>query len=146
MLYDNALLCQTYLEGFVLTGRQYWKDVAAGILEFVLRELTTDDGAFYSSLDADSEGEEGKFYAWNQEEIKAVLGDDSPWFNEVFGVTSRGNFEHGKSVLHLTKSPEELASLHKLTIDQFWSKVKPSSEKLLAEERNGFARAEMKRS
>jgi len=133
MLYDNALLCQTYLEGFVLTGREYWRQVAAGILQFVLRELTTEDGAFYSSLDADSEGEEGKFYAWDEEEIKAVLGSDSTWFNEVFGVTRQGNFEHGHSVLHLTKSPEELAAKHQLTIDQFWSKVHGLSEKLMTE-------------
>jgi hypothetical protein len=130
MLYDNALLCKTYLDGYLLTGRTYWADVARGILDFVLRELTTEDGGFYSSLDADSEGEEGKFYVWDQDEVKDVLGTDAEWFNEVFGVSTHGNFEHGKSVLHLAKSPEELAQKYNMNETEFFDKVRTSSKKL----------------
>ncbi len=130
MLYDNALLCKTYLDGYLLTGRTYWADVARGILEFVLRELTTEEGGFYSSLDADSEGEEGKFYVWDQDEVKDVLEADAEWFNEVFGVSIHGNFEHGKSVLHLAKSPEELTQKYNMTATEFWDKVRASSKKL----------------
>ncbi len=133
MLYDNALLCKTYLEGYVLTGRTYWANVARGILDFVLRELTTEDGGFYSSLDADSEGEEGKFYVWDPDETKSALGADAEWFNEVFGITTQGNFEHGKSVLHLTKSPEALQEKYHLSESDFWSKVGKNAEKLLKE-------------
>ncbi len=133
MLYDNALLCKTYLEGYLLTKRTYWADVARGILDFVLRELTTEDGGFYSSLDADSEGEEGKFYVWDQSQVKAVLASDAEWFNEVFGVTAQGNFEHGKSILHLVKSPEELTEKYGMTHADFWTKVRGCSEKLLHE-------------
>lgn len=133
MLYDNALLCKTYLEGYILTGRTYWADVARGILDFVLRELTTEDGGFYSSLDADSEGEEGKFYVWDVSEVKAVLGSDAEWFNEVFGVTEQGNFEHGKSIFHLVKSPEELTQKYNMSHADFWTKVRGCSEKLLQE-------------
>jgi len=131
MLYDNALLCQTYLNGYLLTGRKYWANVARGILDFVLRELRTEQGGFYSSLDADSEGEEGKFYVWTREQIADLLGkDDGTVFCEVFGVTEFGNFE-GSSVLHLKDSPEKLAEKYKLTVEQLWSKLEPMREKLL---------------
>ncbi|HEY9785137.1 MAG TPA: thioredoxin domain-containing protein [Candidatus Obscuribacterales bacterium] len=134
MLYDNALLCQTYLDGYALHKRDYWRDVACGILDFVMRELTTEEGAFYSSLDADSEGEEGKFYVWDVAEVKAVLGEeDGKWICDVYGVTPAGNFEHGKSVLHLTDSPEELAKKYKMSLADFWEKVRKLNAKLLKE-------------
>jgi uncharacterized protein YyaL (SSP411 family) len=134
MLYDNALLCRNYMEGYQLTGRKYWSEVGRGILEFTTREMTTPEGAFYSSLDADSEGEEGKFYVWTPEQIKETLGDkDAAWACEVFGVSDRGNFEHGASVLHLAESPEVLAKHYSMTVDQFWHRLNPLREKLLQE-------------
>jgi uncharacterized protein YyaL (SSP411 family) len=133
MLYDNALLCQTYFDGYLLTGRSYWRDVACNILEFVLRELKTENGAFYSSLDADSEGEEGRFYVFKSDEIIASLGADGHWFNDVFGISATGNFEHGTSVLHLTDSPENLASKYKLSIDEFWQKLETFKKRVLKE-------------
>lgn len=134
MLYDNALLARTYLDGFLLTGREYWLRVAEGILSFVNRELTTAEGAFYSSLDADSEGEEGKFYVWKPQEIIAALGaDDGAWFNEVFGVTERGNFEHGTSILHLAKSPEELSRHFTRPVENIWRTVDECAAKLMAQ-------------
>lgn len=133
MLYDNALLCSTYLEAYLLTGRQYFKDVAEGILKFTSAELRTDNGAFYSSLDADSEGEEGKFYVWTPEQIKEVVGnDDGNWLCELYGVTSTGNFEHGTSALHYKKTPEELAKENHMSYDEFNAKLNPLREKLLA--------------
>lgn len=131
MLYDNALLCRTYVDGYLLTGRSYWKDVARGIAEFVLRELTTDSGAFYSSLDADSEGEEGKFYVFTPDEIKDVLGkEDGDWLCDVYGVTHTGNFEHGTSVLNLTRSPEELAQRYNVSLAAFFEKLRELSTRL----------------
>lgn len=133
MLYDNATLSKIYLDGYLLTSRKYWADVAKQCLDFVLRELCTEDGAFYCSLDADSEGEEGKFYAWKPDEIIAVLGQqEGQWVNEVYGVTSGGNFEHATSVLHLSDSPEGLAKQYGLSVEAFWDKLKPLNEKLLA--------------
>ena len=132
MLYDNASLARAYLEGFLLIGRSYWLDVARGCLDFVLRELRTPEGAFYSSLDADSEGEEGKFYVWKPEEIIDLLGAvDGSFVNEVYGVRPSGNFEHGTSVLHLTNSPEGLARRFEMSVEAFWSKLNPLKEKLL---------------
>ncbi|MBP9091183.1 thioredoxin domain-containing protein [bacterium] len=134
MLYDNALLAKTYIDGYLLTGREYWLRVAEGILKFVSRELTTKQGAFYSSLDADSEGEEGKFYVWRPEQIVEVLGEEEgTWFNQVFGITERGNFEHKTSILHLSKSPEELSRQYTTPLDKLWQTVDSAAAKLLAE-------------
>ncbi len=134
MLYDNALLCRNYFEGYQRTGNLYWRQVGKGILDFVLNELTTDEGAFYSSLDADSEGEEGRFYVWTPEQITAVLGkEDGKWLSEVFDCHDRGNFEHGTTVLHLAQSPETLAKHYKMTVDAFWQRLAPLRAKLLEE-------------
>ena len=134
MLYDNALLAKTYFDGYLLTGREYWLRVAEGILTFVSRELTTKQGAFYSSLDADSEGEEGKFYVWRPEQIIDVLGEEEgTWFNQVFGVTERGNFEHKTSILHLSKSPEELSRQFTTPLNKLWQTVDSAAAKLMAE-------------
>ncbi len=134
MLYDNALLTNVYVNGYLLTGRTYWLGVAEDILKFVSRELTTEGGAFYSSLDADSEGEEGKYYVFTPDQVIGVLGEeDGIFFNRVMGVTNTGNFEHGTSVLHLGQSPEEIAKRFKLSIDKYWTKIETLSAKLLAE-------------
>jgi uncharacterized protein YyaL (SSP411 family) len=133
MLYDNALLCSTYFEAFLLTGRQYFRDVAEGILKFTSSELRTENGAFYSSLDADSEGEEGKFYVWTPEQVKEVVGDkDGEWLNELYGVTTTGNFEHGTSALHYKKTPEEIAKDNNMSYEDLLAKLAPLKEKLLA--------------
>ncbi len=133
MLYDNATLSRAYLEGYQLVGRKYWLDVARETLDFVVRELRTEEGAFYSSLDADSEGEEGKFYAWRPEEIVEILGQaDGNWLNEVYSVSKIGSFEHGTSVLMLAGSPEALAEKYKITEDALWERLLPLRQKLLA--------------
>ena len=132
MLYDNATLSKAYFQGYRLTGRQYWAKVGRDSLDFVIRELRTKDGAFYSSLDADSEGEEGKFYVWRPEEVTAILGEeDGRWVNEVYGVTIGGNFEQATSVLHLPEAPEALAKRYKMSEEEFWMRLDPLRAKLL---------------
>ena len=101
MLYDQALLAWSYLEGFQVTRKSSYGATAAGIFDYVARDLTSPEGAFYSAEDADSEGEEGKFYVWTPAELEAVLGPDPAGrFAARFGVTAAGNFEHGASILH----------------------------------------------
>src|SRR5690606_16567801 len=101
MLYDNALLARTYLHGFLATGDDELRLVAEDVLDYVLREMTSAEGAFYSAQDADSEGEEGRFYVWSPEEIDAALGEGTGnRIREAFGVTASGNFE-GKNILNL---------------------------------------------
>ncbi len=132
MLYDNALLCQNYIDAYILIGRNYWIAVAEDILNFLLREMRTSNGAFYSSLDADSEGQEGKYYVWSLAEIETIMGSDSGFFASVYGVSKSGNFEHGKNVLHLTASPEELATQFGISLESFYAKLKPMCQKLFA--------------
>jgi len=102
MLYDNALIPLVLLEGWQVTGRGEWADAACRTLDFVMRELTGPHGGFLSALDADSEGEEGKFYVWTPGEVAEVLGkDDAQLFCDVYGIVPGGNFEHGRSIPHL---------------------------------------------
>lgn len=101
MLYDNALLAKVYTEAFIATGRLIYKEIAEKVMEYVIRELKSKEGGVYSAEDADSEGQEGKYYIWTKEEILSVLGDkEGHWFSEIYGVTDEGNFE-GKNILNL---------------------------------------------
>ena len=94
MLYDNALLAITYAEAYRATGNEKYAKTAHEILTYVLRDMTSPEGGFYSAEDADSEGVEGKFYVWSPEEVKSVLGaTDGQEFCELFDITARGNFE-----------------------------------------------------
>ena len=108
MLYDNGLLIPVYVEAYQITGKEEYKKVIKETLDFISREMTDKTGGFYSALDADSEGEEGKFYVWTKKEINSVLEDDSPTFCEYYNVTDKGNFE-GKNILNLTYSSDRIA-------------------------------------
>jgi uncharacterized protein YyaL (SSP411 family) len=101
MLYDNALLVVPYLEAYQFSGDDYYLGPANGILQYLQREMTGPEGGFYSTQDADTEGEEGKFYTWTKKEINSILGPESDWFCEYFGITEDGNFEHDRNILNL---------------------------------------------
>ncbi len=106
MLYDNALLTVAYLEAFQVTGKDFYRTVSKQILEYVLREMTDGEGGFYCAQDADSEGEEGKYYVFTPEEIRSVLGaEDGAYFNQYFNITDSGNFEC-KSIPNRIGSPD----------------------------------------
>lgn len=101
MLYDNALLTIAYLEAYQITKKELYKNVAVKTLDYIFRELTSEDGGFYCAEDADSEGEEGKYYVFNPIEIIEILGtEDGKYFNEHFDITEEGNFE-GKNIPNL---------------------------------------------
>lgn len=102
MLYDNAQLARVYAEASVVTGNPYYGRISREVLDYALREMTAPEGAFWSATDADSEGEEGKFFVWTPEEVAAVLGkEEGAAFCAYYGVTKEGNFEHGTSALHV---------------------------------------------
>jgi hypothetical protein len=106
MLYDNALLARLYTRAWQWTRDPFFARIANEILGFVSREMTSPEGAFYSTLDADSEGEEGKFYVWSRSEVLSILGDDDATiFCDLFDVTDRGNWE-GKNILHVAGDVE----------------------------------------
>lgn len=110
MLYDQAMLAIVYLEAYQATGKRQYSQVARQIFSYVLRDMTSPEGGFYSSENADSEGEEGKFYIWRQEQISTILGEQQgDLFGRFYGVTQEGNFEDGKNILHRAKSLEAFA-------------------------------------
>jgi uncharacterized protein YyaL (SSP411 family) len=131
MLYDNALLTRAYLYAFQQTKRPVYRRVAEETLEFVMRDMTDREGGFYSSEDADSEGEEGKFYVWTRGEIMALLGEEEGQiFCDYFDVTEQGNFEHGKSILNTPRALEEFASERRLDAEKLRRIVASGKKKL----------------
>ena len=109
MLPDQALLAQAYLHAWQVTGQPFYRRVVRETLAFVQREMTGPEGGFYSSLDADSEGEEGRFYVWTADELQAVLQTDYPLFQAAYGVTALGNWE-GRTVLQRALDDASLAA------------------------------------
>ena len=91
MLYDNAQLARVYLHAWQVTSNEFFRTITREILDYVMREMTEPDGGFYSTQDADSEGEEGKFFVWTPDEIREILGDDAEGFVAAYGVTPGGN-------------------------------------------------------
>ncbi|MBI4391680.1 MAG: thioredoxin domain-containing protein, partial [candidate division NC10 bacterium] len=110
MLYDNAQLIGVYVHAHQATGEAFFGRIARETVGYVLREMQHPEGGFYSTQDADSEGEEGKYFVWTKEEIFRVLGEDlGELCSRAFGVSEAGNFEHGKNILHVVSTPEQLA-------------------------------------
>ncbi|UTA66416.1 thioredoxin domain-containing protein [Emticicia sp. 21SJ11W-3] len=101
MLYDNGQLVSLYAEAYALTRDHLYKERVTQTINWLQREMTSPEGGFYSALDADSEGEEGKFYIWKKQEIDYLLAEKSAEFNEAFNITEEGNWEHGNNILHL---------------------------------------------
>ena len=110
MLYDNAQLARVYLHAWQVTGEPFYRTIVEETLDYVVREMTDSRGGFYSTQDADSEGEEGKFFIWTPDQIQEVLGDQADRFVEAYAVTERGNFE-GQNILELTDRLEERDAL-----------------------------------
>ena len=133
MLYDNAQLLHLYSEAHQLSPRPLWKKVAEETAAYVAREMTAPSGGFFATQDADSEGEEGKFFVWTPGEVDAALPPDlSALAKEHFNVTERGNFEHGASVLEVHLSVEQLAQKHRRPVEQVEAALTTARQQLLA--------------
>ncbi|MBL7699596.1 MAG: thioredoxin domain-containing protein [Chitinophagaceae bacterium] len=130
MLYDNALIVMSLAEGYQLTGNKNYHDAIEATLDFTERELLSPEGGFYSALDADSEGVEGKFYVWSKSEIESVLGEDAYVFNRFYNVSENGNWEN-RNILHITLPLEEFARSNNLDAAQLEETLRRSKEKLL---------------
>lgn len=131
MLYDNALLLMAYSEAYQITKNNFYKSTAEEIFKYVLRDMTHPEGGFYSAEDADSEGEEGKFYLWTEVEIRQLLpADEADFIIKIFNVETNGNWydeargiRTGNNILHLKKSYEELSKEFSLTEEDFIKKL-----------------------
>ena len=143
MLYDNALLARVYLNLWRATGSELARRVAKETCAWMLRELRTEAGGLAASLDADSEGEEGKFYVWRPAELNAILGPaDGEWAARVFGVTERGTFEHGASVLQRRIEPDDpdrLARVRAALLAARDGRVRPGRDDKVVAAWNGLA-------
>jgi uncharacterized protein YyaL (SSP411 family) len=126
MLYDNALLARAYLHAFQISGEPLFRRVCEETLDWAMRELRQDEGGFASSLDADSEGVEGKFYVWTVDEIRAALGELADTAITHFGVTEAGNFEGANILVRATSDPPELAEIKAGLLAARSSRVRPA--------------------
>jgi hypothetical protein len=133
MLYDNALLADAYLDALQVRPADLYRRIPREIFEYVLREMTDPDGAFYSSLDADSDGAEGKFYVWRPEEVTGVVGQsEGALINEYYGITAKGNFEGGASIPHVEVPPEQFAERKRIAPADLMRRLDAARAKLLA--------------
>ena len=132
MLYDNAQLVPLYVAAFQLTGDEFFGRIARETLDYVIREMRSPEGGFYSTQDADSEGEEGRFFLWNPAEVHQVLGNEAADIAcRYWDVTDAGNFEH-RSILHVTIEVEQLARLFRRDPANVWRLLADARTRLLA--------------
>ena len=143
MIYDNALLARVYAHLWRRTGDPLARRVARETCAWMIRDLRTPEGGFASALDADSEGEEGRFYTWTPAEMRSVLGEeDADWAMQVFGVTVEGTFEHGRSVLQRRDDPADsgrLARVRGLLLEARDRRVWPGRDDKVVTAWNGLA-------
>jgi len=123
MLYDNGQLVSLYSDAYLKFQNPLYKDVVFESLEFAERELLDETGAFYSALDADSEGEEGKFYVWNEEELKTLIASDFPIFKDYYNINGRGLWEHGNYILLRKESKDRIAKKYNISVSDLESKI-----------------------
>ncbi len=123
MLYDNAQLSRVYLHAWQVTGNEFYRAIAEEVYDYILREMTAPEGGFYSATDADSEGEEGKFFVWSLDELVDVLGDDDARIAiEYYGISPRGNFE-GNNILYVPNEPDVIADRLDIDVNDLLARV-----------------------
>ena len=133
MLYDNAQLVSLYSAAYQKTAHFTYKKVVSETLEFCKREMTSFEGGFFSSLDADSEGEEGKFYTWAYGEFKRILGNNAGLMVDYYHVTEKGNWENSQNILFRSGDHERILNKYLITENELESRVLESGKLLLAE-------------
>lgn len=139
MLYDNGQLLSIYAEAYSLTQNPLYADRIQQTVQWLAGEMRSPDGGFFSALDADSEGIEGKFYIWTEQELKAALGEDFNWFSKLYKISRQGNWEHGYNHLHLTEPVEYAAKTAGIHTENF-SALYESALNKLAESRRSKIR------
>ncbi|ACT91299.1 thioredoxin domain-containing protein [Dyadobacter fermentans] len=135
MLYDNAQLLSVYAEAYSLTQNPLYASRIEQTIQWLSAEMRSADGGFFSALDADSEGIEGKFYIWTQQELQSVLGEDFDWFSKLYNISAQGNWEHGYNHLHLTEPVEHAAKTAGILTDDFAGRYENAVTKLAEKRR-----------
>ena len=131
MLYDQALLAMAYTEAYQALGKVQFAKVAREIFTYVLRDMTSPEGGFYSAEDADSEGQEGLFYVWTPQQVQKHLGDTlGGLFCRFYGISPEGNFEEGRSIPHISETPQIVADREKMNLGQLEGALEEAREKL----------------
>ncbi|MFC1533590.1 thioredoxin domain-containing protein [Thermodesulfobacteriota bacterium] len=138
MLYDQSLLALAYIETSQATGKEFYGDIAKEIFSYILRDMTSPERGFYSAEDADSEGVEGKFYVWTDDEIRNILNaDDADLFTRVFNTAKNGNFrdestgkETGANIFHLKEDISDIASRLNISVSNLKDRIRFAREKL----------------
>ena len=133
MLYDNAQLVSLYSAAYQQTKNPKYKRIVSETLDFIQRELKSKEGGFYSSLDADSEGEEGTFYVWTKSELQKVLGHKADFIIDYYGITENGNWENGRNVFYVSSSDKKTAEKYKITENELTKRVLEAKKMLLKE-------------
>ena len=128
MLYDNALLSRLYLHTYLVTGNIFYRRIAEETLDYVVREMVSPEGGFYSTQDADSEGEEGKFFTWSSDEVRQLLPPEvAAVFQSYYDITPRGNFE-GKNILHVVQDVQEAADKAQMSREELQARLQQGRE------------------
>ena len=133
MLYDNGQLLSLYSEAYKYFKKPLYKRIVYQTIAWLQREMLTKDGAFYSALDADSEGDEGKFYCWNKEDMLNVLGDDYNWVSDFYNLNQRGYWEEEKYIPLRTESDMSFAKKMNWSLEEFELKISKINQQLLDE-------------
>ncbi len=136
MLYDNSQLVSLYCEAYTLTKNKLYKEIAIDTLSFVQKYWYTEEGCFYSAFDADSDGEEGKYYVWNQLDLKDLLGDNYEVFASYYEINDTGYWEHGNFILMRAENLHETLTKFNLTVEQVNEKINACKEILKQESKS----------
>lgn len=139
MLYDNGQLITLYSNAYKISAQPKFKDVVYNTLQFISEEMTSPEGGFYSSFDADSEGVEGKYYIWTKQEIIDILGENSDLFIEYYNVSDEGNWEYGSNILYVTVDLKELSDKYNLDYIEAERLIDKSKKELLSKRKERVA-------
>lgn len=130
MLYDNGQLVSLYSEAYAVTNKELYKDIVYQTIDWLEAEMTNSEGGFYAALDADSEGKEGKYYVWTQEELTNIIGSDAAIIQKYYNATPNGNWEEKQNILHRNMSDEEFAKKNSIELFDLQKKVRHAHDKL----------------
>lgn len=139
MLYDNGQLLSLYSEGYMITKKDLYKNIVYETVEWLENEMKSAEGGYYSAIDADSQGEEGKFYVWQATELKKILGEEYDFYSSYYGVEENGNWEHKNNILFQTELNEKFGEPYKLKAYEVEEKISALNVKLLRERNKRIA-------